>query len=67
MKASEIRQMSKKEILDRIDEEQENLVSVRFLHASSQQTDTSVLQKTTRDIARLKTVLQERQLSGDDK
>ena len=67
MKASEIRQMSKKEILDRIIEEQENLVTVRFLHASSQQTDTSVLKKATRDIARLKTVLQERQISGDDK
>lgn len=67
MKASEIRQMSEKEILDRIIEEQENLVSIRFQHASSQQTDTSVLQKAKRDIARLKTVLTERQISGDDK
>jgi large subunit ribosomal protein L29 len=57
MKATEIRQMGRKEIVERIDQEEENLLTLRFQHASSQLTDTSKIRKGRQDVARLRTIL----------
>lgn len=67
MKAMEIRQMSTKEIHDRLSEDQENLSTLHFQLASSQLADTSQIIKLRRDIARMTTILKERELSGEEK
>lgn len=67
MKAAEIRQMSRAEIVQRIHEEEENLVTMNFQHASSQLTNTSGLLKTRREIARMKSIVKEMDNRGDKK
>lgn len=61
MKIREIREMSTDEIIKRIEEEQNNLVDLRFSHQLKQLTNTSKLKLLRKDIARMKTVLNERQ------
>lgn len=67
MKAMELRQMTTKEIEDRLVEDQEQLSTLHFQLASSQLADTSQIQKLRRDIARMNTILKERELSGEEK
>jgi len=67
MNASEVRQMTPNEIRERISEEMENLTTLRFQHATSQLTDTSRISKLKKDIARMHTILKERELSGVEK
>ena len=67
MKAMELRQMTTKEIHERLVEDQENLSTLHFQLASSQLADTSQIQKLRRDIARMNTLLKERELSGEEK
>ena len=67
MKATEIRQMEKTDIIQRIAEEEENLINLRFQHASSQLTNTSKVVHVRRDIARLKTVLLEMNRISEEK
>lgn len=64
MKISEIRQLSTVEIKDRLTREADNVVTLRFQLATSQLTNTSLILKARRDIARMKTVLTEREQSG---
>lgn len=59
--------MTTKEIQDRLVEDQENLSTLHFQLASSQLADTSQIQKLRRDIARMNTILKERELSGEEK
>lgn len=65
MKAQEIRQMTKQEVVDRIDEEEKNLSNMRFQLATSQLTNTSKVSQVRRDIARLKSVLTELERVGE--
>jgi large subunit ribosomal protein L29 len=67
MKANEIRQMTTAEIRDRITEEQENLSTLHFQLASSQLADTSQIAKVRKDLARMRTILNEREISGVEK
>jgi len=67
MKANEIRQMTTAELRDRIEEEQENLSTLHFQLASSQLADTSQIEKVRRDVARMRTILKEREISGVEK
>lgn len=60
MKAKEIRELSQPEIEQRIDEQVEHLQSLWFQHAIAQLEDPTVLRKMRREIARLKTILNER-------
>jgi len=60
MKMHEIREMKTEEILIRIEEEESNLVDLRFAHQVKELTNTAKLKIVKRDIARLKTVLNER-------
>ncbi len=65
MKAQEIRQLTKQEIVSRIDEEEKNLSQMRFQLATSQLANTSKVLHVKRDIARLKSVLRELELAGE--
>ncbi|HOI30739.1 MAG TPA: 50S ribosomal protein L29 [Melioribacteraceae bacterium] len=62
MKIYEIREMSTDEIRKRILEEQSNLVDLRFQHELKNLTNTAKLQLVKKDIAKMKTVLKEREL-----
>ncbi len=60
MKNYEIREMSSEEILKRIVEEKNNLVDLRFQHAVKTLTNTAKIPLVRKDIAKMKTVLQQR-------
>ncbi len=62
MKMYEIKEMSDEEISKRIDEEEHNLVDLRFQHELKNLTNTAKINIVKKDIARMKTVLRERQL-----
>lgn len=62
MKIYEIREMSNDELLKRIQEEEANLVDMRFQHELKNLTNTAKLKEARRDIAKMKTVLREREL-----
>lgn len=62
MKIYEIREMSTDELVRRIQEEEKNLVDLRFSHHLKQLTNTAKLKLVRRDIAKMKTVLREREL-----
>ncbi len=62
MKIYQIREMSTEEIKKRIIEEQKNLIGLRFQHELKNLTNTAKLRLTRKDIARMKTVLKEREL-----
>jgi large subunit ribosomal protein L29 len=61
----EILEMSDEEIIKRIEEEENNLVDLRFQHELKNLTNTAKLSLAKKDVARLKTVLRERQLKAD--
>jgi large subunit ribosomal protein L29 len=57
--------MKTEEILKRISEEETNLVDLRFSHQLKQLTNTAKLKTVKRDLAKMKTVLRERELEGE--
>lgn len=61
MKIYEIREMSSDELLKRIVEEEKNLVDLRFQHELKQLTNTAKLKNVKKDIARMKSVLAQRE------
>lgn len=63
MYANEIREMTDEQILDAIEDQKESLFNLRFQAASGQLEDPNTLRRTRRDLARLNTVLRERQLA----
>ncbi len=67
MKMYEIREMNNEEIIKRIAEEEVNLVDLRFQHALKNLTNTAKLKLLKKDIARMKTVLKERELQEKNK
>lgn len=60
MKIHELRELKTEEIEQRIAEEERNLVDLRFSHQLKELTNTAKLKMTKRDIARMKTLLNER-------
>jgi large subunit ribosomal protein L29 len=64
MNASDIRQLTRAEILSKLEETYQALFNLRFQLATGKLKDTSHLIETKRDIARLKTVLREQELQG---
>ena len=62
MKIHEINEMKTEEIIQRIKEEEANLVDLKFSHQLKQLTNTAKIKNIKKDIARLKTVLQDREL-----
>ena len=63
MKYSEIRELSTKEIEERIDTEQNLLVRMRMNHAVSPLDNPNKIVETRKNIARLKTEVRARQLN----
>jgi len=63
MKIHEIREMKDDELIKRIEEEDKNLVDLRFSHQLKQLTNTAKLKIAKKDIAKMKTVLKERELA----
>lgn len=63
MKIYEIKEMSTEEIIKRIKEEENNLVDLRFQHELKNLTNTAKLKLVRKDIAKMKTVLKERELA----
>jgi large subunit ribosomal protein L29 len=61
MEADEIRDLSADEILSRLDDAREEIMNLRFRAATGELTDTNQLRITRRLIARLLTVLQEKE------
>lgn len=66
MKIHEIKELKSEEILKRIEEEERNLVDLRFSHQLKELTNTAKLKMIKRDIARMKTVMNERLKSGNE-
>ena len=63
MKVQEIKELTVKEIVERLQIEKENLVRLRMNHAVSPLENTNKLAEIKRTIASLKTVLRERELN----
>jgi large subunit ribosomal protein L29 len=61
MKLYEIKEMTSDELVRRIEEEEKNLVDLRFSHELKQLNNTGKLKLAKKDIARMKTILGERQ------
>jgi len=63
MKASELRDLTNGELQAKLDEAYEELMNLRFNLSIGQQKNTNRLKEVKRDIARIKTILRERQLA----
>ena len=63
MKIHEIREMKAEELKKRIEEEEKNIVDLRFAHQLKQLTNTAKLGLAKKDIAKLKTVFREREIA----
>ena len=65
MKASEIRELSPEEISQKLRDFTEEQFNLRFQHATDQLENAMRLRHVKLDIARMKTVLRERELSAN--
>ena len=63
MKVNEIKELTTKEIVERLQIEKENLVRLRMNHAVSPLENPQKLKENKQTIARLKTVLRDRELN----
>ncbi|MGQ9888151.1 MAG: 50S ribosomal protein L29 [Aggregatilineales bacterium] len=64
MDVRDLRQMTTEQLLDELEDLKEAMFKQRLQMASGQLEDTNALRRTRRDIARVKTVLRERQLAA---
>ena len=62
MRAHDIRELSNQELGDRLEESYKELLNLRFRLATRQLTNTSEIRVVRKNIARLNTIKQERQL-----
>jgi large subunit ribosomal protein L29 len=67
MKTSEIKELTNKEIVERIQVERDNLVRLRLNHAISPLDNPMRIRECRKNIARLKTVLRSRELNETQK
>ena len=64
MKAKKFHEMSTQELLQQETELKTELFNLRFQHATGHLSNPIVIKSTKRDIARVKTILRERELSA---
>lgn len=64
MKASDVRELSIAEIGDKISQAQEELFRLRFRGATQQIENPALIKNLRRDIARMRTILRERETAG---
>ncbi len=62
MKTTELRNYTDEELKRLLEEKKKQFMELRFQHAMGQLRNTSLLKEVKRDIARIKTVLREREL-----
>ena len=67
MKASESRAMSTEEIEKKVNDRQQELMNLRFQFVMGQITDTSRFKVARRDVARMMTILRQRELVEEGK
>ncbi|MDD5865246.1 MAG: 50S ribosomal protein L29 [bacterium] len=65
MEINEIRKMSKQDILKKINEDKEELFRKRMAQSSGTLENPAVLRTLRREIARLKTILKEKEMDGE--
>ncbi|MCK5554313.1 MAG: 50S ribosomal protein L29 [Deltaproteobacteria bacterium] len=65
MKVRELRDKSDSELIEQERELREELFNLRFQHATGQLENTMALVRVKRDIARVKTILRERELARE--
>ena len=63
MKSAEIRLLSTQEMITKLDDARQELMNLRFQVITGQVTDTSRLKQTRRKVARIASILRERQLA----
>lgn len=63
MKLEEIKDLSVEELQKRINEEQKSIIDLKFALAFKQLTNTSKIGESKKNIARLKTVLRQKELA----
>ena len=63
MKAAEIRKLNDAELKEQLMDARHELLNLRFQTITGQLTDTSLVRVVRRDIARMETILRERQLA----
>jgi large subunit ribosomal protein L29 len=66
MKAAELRDLTLQDLQARLEQARESYFRLRFQSATGQLPDHSKMRLARRDIARLATVLRERELAGPD-
>lgn len=66
MKIEEIRALSTDALLAKLNDTKEELMKLRFQQASGSLTDTSRLRETRRDVARIGTVITERETAAKE-
>ena len=64
MKAKEIKEMTNDELVAKLDALKEELFNLRFRHATGQLENPNVLSGVKKDIARVKTIIRERELKA---
>ncbi len=60
MRSDEVRNLSKEELLNKCESLKEELMRLRFNKKTGQLTNTSVIRKTKREIARILTIIEEK-------
>jgi large subunit ribosomal protein L29 len=66
MKAHELRPLTASELYTRLDEGYQELFNLRFQRATGQLTNTARKGQVRREIARIKTILRERELMAEE-
>jgi large subunit ribosomal protein L29 len=66
MKSSEIRLLSTQEIRTKLADARQELMNLRFQVVTGQLTDTSRLKQARREIARIETILREREIAAEE-
>lgn len=61
MKVSELKQLGKAELLGKLAEQRQELFNLRFQHATAQLENTSTLPVARKNIARILTILKEKE------
>ena len=65
MRVSEVRELNKEELEKELLDQERALMNLRFRKATLQLTDTNTIGETRRTIARLKTVIREREIAAE--
>lgn len=64
MKAKQIKEMTNDELVAKLESLKEELFNLRFRHATGQLENPNILKEVKKDIARVKTVIREREIKA---